>query len=390
MLSIEQLELKNKRVLIRADLNVPVENGRVSDDFRIRSSLPTIRLGLEKGAKVIVMSHLGRPKGKDLAFSLKPVAKRLEELLGVPVRFVEEAVGERVKREAESLEPGKEVLVLENVRFEAGEEKNDPELAKAYAELCEVYVNDAFASSHRAHASIVGVAERVPKKAAGLLLLREVTSLKAVVDDPKRPLSVVLGGAKVSSKIGVIENLLKKADRLLIGGAMANTFLKALGYELGRSLIEDEMLQKASQILDMSKPSGCRLILPCDVGVGTSPDGPRAFHVPVGMIPKETQALDIGPASVQLFKEALQDSVTVLWNGPMGMFEKPPFALGTYGIAFAVSQAGAFRVAGGGETVEAIGQLGLSGAFSFISTAGGAFLEFLEGKSLPGIRALEA
>lgn len=390
MRSIEQLDLTNKRVLIRADLNVPLENGRVADDFRIRSSLPTIEVCLKKGAKTVVMSHLGRPKGKDPAFSLRPIAERLEELLGIPVRFVEETTGERVKREVESLKPGKEVLVLENVRFHAGEEKNDPELAKAYAELCDVYVNDAFASSHRAHASIVGVAERAPEKAAGVLLLREVMSLKAVVDNPKRPLSVVLGGAKVSTKIGVIENLLKKADRLLIGGAMANTFLKALGYGMGRSLIEEGMTQKASQILQASKETGCQLLLPCDVGVGTGPEDPRAFYTPVGMIPKETQALDIGPASVQLFKEALDGSVTVLWNGPMGMFEKPPFALGTFGVGFAVSQAGAFRVAGGGETVEAIEQLGLSETFSFISTAGGAFLEFLEGKSLPGISALEA
>jgi phosphoglycerate kinase len=389
MRSIEKLELKNKRVLIRADLNVPVDNGKVSDDFRIRASLPTIRLCLENGAKVAVMSHLGRPKGKDPVYSLKPVAKRLGELLGMPVRFVPETVGEAVAREFGSLEPGKEVLVLENVRFEPGEEKNDEHLSRAYAQLCDVFVNDAFASSHRAHASVAGVARFAKEKAAGLLLIREVMSLKGVLEDPKRPLSVVLGGAKVSTKIGVIENLLKKADRLLIGGAMANTFLKALGHDLGKSLVEDEMLKKALEVLEASKGSGCTLLLPCDAGVGEGPDVPHATYVPIGMIPKEVQALDIGPASVQLFKEGLEGSMTVLWNGPMGMFEKPSFALGTYGVAFAVSQAGAFRVAGGGETDEAIERLGLASTFSFISTAGGAFLEFLEGKALPGIAALE-
>lgn len=389
MRSIEKLELQKKRVLIRADLNVPVSKGAVADDFRLTASLPTIRLCLENGAKVVVMSHLGRPNGKDPEYSLKPVAQRLGELLGMPVRFFPETVGEAVKRQIAELEAGKEVLVLENVRFEPGEEKNDERLAKAYAELCDVFVNDAFASSHRAHASVAGVARFAKEKAAGLLLMREVMSLKGVVEDPKRPLSVVLGGAKVSTKIGLIENLLKKADRLLIGGAMANTFLKALGHDLGKSLVEDEMLKNALEVLDAAKGSGCALLLPCDLGVGEGPDAPCPSFVPSVMVPKGMQALDIGPASVQLFKEGLEGSMTVLWNGPMGMFEKPSFVLGTYGVAFAVSQTGAFRVAGGGETDEAIKELGLAGSFSFISTAGGAFLEFLEGKELPGIVALE-
>ena len=389
MRSIEKLEIQKKRVLIRADLNVPVSKGAVDDDFRLTASLPTIRLCLENGAKVVVMSHLGRPKGKDPEYSLKPVAQRLGELLGMPVRFFPETVGEAVKRQIAELEAGKEVLVLENVRFEPGEEKNDELLAKAYAELCDVFVNDAFASSHRAHASVAGVARFAKEKAAGLLLMREVMSLKGVVEDPKRPLSVVLGGAKVSTKIGLIENLLKKADRLLIGGAMANTFLKALGHDLGKSLVEDEMLKNALEVLDAAKGSGCAFLLPCDLGVGEGPDAQSPSYVPSVMVPKGMQALDIGPASVQLFKEGLEGSMTVLWNGPMGMFEKPSFALGTYGVAFAVSQTGAFRVAGGGETDEAIKELGLAGSFSFISTAGGAFLEFLEGKELPGIVALE-
>jgi len=386
--TIEDIDVRGKRVLVRVDYNVPMEDGRITDDTRIAASLPTLRYLRERAARVILMSHLGRPKGQpNPAYSLAPVARRLSELLGSPVRMADDCIGEAVEAAVRELGPG-EFLMLENVRFYPGEEKNDPEFAKALAKLGEVYVNDAFGAAHRAHASTEGVARYLPA-VAGFLLARELEVLGKALDSPERPFVAILGGAKVGDKIGVIENLLEKVDTLIIGGGMAYTFLKAQGLEIGRSLLDADRIEFAKGLLERAKAKGVRLILPEDVVVADafSPDANRQV-VPVTGIPADWEGMDIGPKTRDAIARAVQGAKTVLWNGPMGVFEMAPFAEGTRAVARAVAESGAFSIIGGGDSAAAVQQAGLAEKMSHVSTGGGASLEFLEGKELPGVAAL--
>jgi len=388
MRDLTSLEVSGKRVLVRVDYNVPLAEGRVADDTRIRASLSTLRWLRERGAKVILCSHLGRPKGKRVPeMSLRPVAERLSELLGGPVRFVEDCVGEEVEREAQALKEG-EVLLLENLRFHEGETKNTPEFAEALARLAEVYVNDAFSVSHRAHASVVGVPQRVREKAAGFQLKREVDYLSRALEAPERPFVAVIGGAKISGKIEVLRNLLSRVDKLLIGGAMANTFLAAEGFSLGRSLVEETELETAREILLSAREQGVKVYLPVDLVVARNEEE-EGEEVPVNAVPEDRAAYDIGEETVALFMDALSGAGTIIWNGPLGLFEKPAFAYGTVALARAMAAENGLTLAGGGDTLAALRRAGVSHAFSYLSTGGGAFLEFLEGKKLPGIEALE-
>ncbi|MEN3000217.1 MAG: phosphoglycerate kinase [Armatimonadota bacterium] len=383
--TVRDIEVAGKRVLVRVDFNVPMQNGQITDDRRIRESLPTIQYLLERGAKVILMSHLGRPKGRrDPQYSLRPVAERLSQLLGRPVRFVEDCVGEAVEQAVQSLAPG-EVALLENLRFHPEEEANDPAFAQALARLGEVYVNDAFGSAHRAHASTEGVAHYLPA-VAGLLMEKELRYLGNALTNPERPFVAILGGAKVHDKIGVIQNLLPKVDRLLIGGGMAFTFLKAQGYEIGRSLLDEANLEFARQVL---QEAGDKIMLPVDVVVASEPraDAP-ATVVPVEQIPPDQMGLDVGPQTVARFREVIQTARTVVWNGPLGVFELPPFAEGTRQVLQAVAESGAVSILGGGDTAAAAEQLGFADRITHISTGGGASLEFLEGRTLPGVAVL--
>jgi phosphoglycerate kinase len=376
--------LNGKRVLTRVDFNVPLQDGVISDDTRIRAALPTIQFALEQGAAVVLMSHLGRPKGKDPSQSLRPVAQRLSALLGRPVRFAEDCVGPEVEAQARSLQPG-EVMLLENLRFHKEEEKNDPEFAKQLAALGDVYVNDAFGSAHRAHASVEAVAHFLPA-AAGFLMEKEIKFLGKVLSDPERPLVVLLGGAKISDKLPVINNLMNLADKIMIGGGMANTFLKAEGYELGDSLVEDNAIEQARELLLCC--SG-KLMLPVDVVVADAFSNDASSQtVTVGQIKPGWRALDIGPHTVEKYRNQLQNARMIVWNGPMGVFEFPKFAVGTREIAKAIAESSAISVIGGGDSVAAIEQAGLADRITHISTGGGASLEFLEGKTLPGIAAL--
>jgi phosphoglycerate kinase len=361
----------------------------VADDTRIRAALPTLELLRERGAAVILASHLGRPKGEvDPALSLRPVGKRLSELLGVEVTQAPAPVGEDAERLAEELAPG-EVLLLENVRYEPGETKNDPELAAALASLADVYVNDAFGAAHRAHASTEGVAHLLPA-CAGLLLEREVAELSAVAEDPRRPLVVVLGGAKVSDKVGVIDRFLGVADRILIGGAMCFSFFRAQGVSTGDSLVEEEGVALASEALERAGRSDCELMLPTDLVLGRSFDAATERRECDGIeVPDGWMGLDIGPRTAAVFSEAISEAGTVLWNGPMGAFELEPFAAGTRAVADAMAGASAITVAGGGDSVAALQQFGLGEKVDWLSTGGGASLELLEGKKLPGIEALD-
>jgi len=382
-LSIRDLDLKGKRVFIRVDFNVPLsEDGQtVTSDKRIRESLPTIQYALEQGAGVILASHLGRPKGKpDPKYSLKPVARRLEELLGRPVKMAPDCVGPEV--EALKPAPG-EVLLLENVRFHEGETKNDPEFARQLASLADVFVLDAFGSAHRAHASVVGVAQYLPA-AAGFLMEKELEYLGKAISNPERPCVAILGGAKVSDKIEVIENLLKIADKLLIGGAMAYTFLRAQGKPVGRSLVEEDKVDLARQLLDKA---GDKLMLPVDhVVTDEIKEGAQAQVVEA--IPDDKVGADIGPKTVEAYKRVIATAKTIIWNGPMGVFEKPPFDRGTVEIAKAVADSGATSIVGGGDSVKAVEAAGVADKITHISTGGGASLEFLSGKELPGVAAL--
>jgi phosphoglycerate kinase len=383
--TLRDLEVQGKRVLVRVDFNVPMQDGQITDDRRIRESLPTIQYLLERGAKVILMSHLGRPKGKpDPQYSLRPVAERLSELLGRPVRFLEDCVGEAVEQAVQAMAPG-EVVLLENLRFHPEEEANDDGFARALARLGDLYVNDAFGSAHRAHASTEGIAHYLPA-VAGFLMEKELRYLGSVLTQPERPFVAILGGAKVHDKIGVIQNLLPKVDRLLIGGGMAFTFLKAQGYEIGRSLLDSDSLEFARRVL---QEAGQKIVLPVDVVVAPSPEAEtQAQVVPVDQIPPDQMGLDIGPQTVARFREIVRLARTIVWNGPLGLFERAAFAEGTRGVLQAVAESGATSILGGGDTAAAAEQLGFADRITHISTGGGAALEFLEGRTLPGVAVL--
>ncbi len=384
--SITDINVKGKRVLVRVDYNVPIKDNKVVDDTRIVAAMPTLNYLLEHGAAVILCSHLGRPKGgPDPKFSLRPVAAHLSGLLGKPVAFANDCVGPVAEAAAKALKPG-DVLVLENTRFHPEEEKNDPQMAKNLAALADIYVNDAFGSAHRAHASTEGVAHYLPA-VAGFLMEKEIQYLGQAIANPKRPFIAILGGAKISDKIGVIRNLLIKADLILIGGGMANTFFKAQGYPIGDSLCEDEALETASQLL---KSGATHLRLPVDVVIGDKFDAEAEKKVIVmGPVPDGWRILDIGPATVAAFSKSISTAATVVWNGPMGVFEFPRFAEGTVGIAKAVAESKAVSIIGGGDSVSAINQAGLADKITHISTGGGASLEMLEGIDLPGLVALQ-
>jgi phosphoglycerate kinase len=383
--SVRDLDVRDKRVLVRVDFNVPVKDGEVTDDTRIRRALPTIRYLLEEGARPILISHLGRPKGEpDPKYAMDPVAARLQELLGEPVKKLDAAVGPEVEEALEDWD-GRGVVLLENSRFYPGETSNDPEFADQLAALADLYVNDAFGAAHRAHATTVGVAERLPA-AAGLLMEEEIDYLDKVLKDPERPFVAILGGAKVSDKLGVIESLLGTADSLLIGGAMCFTFFKAQGYEIGNSLVEDDYLEEAKRLME---EAGDRLVLPVDVVVAEAmEEDAESETVPVDGIPAGKMGLDIGPKTVDLFSDHISGASTIFWNGPMGVFEIDAFAKGTEGVARAVAESGATSVVGGGDSVAAVNKLGLEDRMSHISTGGGASLEYVEGKELPGIAVL--
>ncbi len=383
--TVREIEAAGKRVLVRVDFNVPVQEGKITDDRRIRESLPTIQYLLEQGATVILMSHFGRPKGsRDPKYSLRPVAEHLSGLLGKPVQFLEDCVGEAVEQAVLSLSPGS-VVLLENVRFHPEEEANDPTFARALARLGEVYVNDAFGSAHRAHASTEGVAHYLPA-VAGLLMEKELRYLGQALANPERPFVAILGGAKVHDKIGVIDNLLPKVDRLLIGGGMAFTFLKAQGLEIGRSLLDESSLEFAQRVL---REAGDKVMLPVDVVVASSLEaGVPTQVVPVEAIPSDLMGLDIGPETARRFGEVVRQAKMVVWNGPLGAFEVAPFAEGTRAVMEALANSQAVSILGGGDTSAAAEQLGYAEKMTHISTGGGASLEFLEGRTLPGVAVL--
>jgi phosphoglycerate kinase len=388
-LTIEELDIKGKRVFIRADFNVPLDdNLSITDDRRIRSTLPTINYAIDEGAKVIIASHLGSPKGNiDPRLTLAPVAKRLQRLLNKEVLFAHDCVGPHVEGIVSKMKAG-DVLLLENLRYNPGEEKNDMEFAKALSKLADFYVNDAFGAAHRSHASTVGIQKYIPS-AAGFLMRKEIEYLKGTVQNPVRPFVAILGGAKVSGKIGVLLNLADKVDKVIVGGGMAYTFIKAMGYEVGDSLVEPDMLDLADKIRNKLIKNNVRFYLPVDNVVAQSAEpGAETKLVTTQEIHAGWRALDIGPASVKLFSEALQDAKTIIWNGPMGMFEMDAFSRGTFAVARTIADAYALTIVGGGDTDLAVNRAGVSDAISFISTGGGASLQLLEGKELPGIAAL--
>jgi len=388
--TIEKVDLKDKRVFIRADFNVPIdENGNITDDTRIRSTLPTINYALDAGAKVILASHLGRPKGKPSPkYSLAPVATRLSRLLNKKVAFAKDCVGPDVEHLVQGMRPG-DVLLLENLRFHAEEEKNDEGFSKALAAFTDIYVNDAFGTAHRAHASTYGITKHVKLSVAGFLMKKEITYLQKTVANPVRPFVAILGGAKVSGKIGVIENLKDKCDKIIVGGAMAFTFIKARGQLVGSSLVENEMLETAQRIRKSLRASNVKFYLPVDFVVAENINDDAATKIVTSQeIPETWMGLDIGPATSRLFSEALQDAKTIIWNGPMGMFEKDAYSRGTFALARAVADSYATTIVGGGDTDVAVHQAGVSDSITFVSTGGGASLELLEGKELPGLAAL--
>ncbi len=389
MKGIRDLALSGRRVFLRVDFNVPMEDGMVTDATRIAETLPTVRLALEAGARVVCASHLGKPKGKPSArLSLAPVAVEFASLLGRPVRFVDDCVGSEVESLASALQPG-EVLLLENLRFHAGEEANDPEFARGLAALADVYVDDAFGAAHRAHASVVGVPRLLPERAAGLLLAKEVAALSRLLD-PERPFAAILGGAKISGKIDTLRTLAHSADALLIGGGMANHFVRAIGLNVGRSLLEEDKVALAREILDTCRREGKSIAIPSDFVVAKSPDdGAHARTVGLSSIPPDQMALDVGQKTMEQFERLLEPARTIFWNGPMGVFEKPPFDRGTRALAMLLAESDAFTVVGGGESVAAANLAGVAGRFGHVSTGGGASLEYLTNKTLPGIEALE-
>ena len=387
--TIEDIDVSGKKVLVRCDFNVPLdENKNITDETRINAALPTIKYLLEHKAAVILCSHLGRPKGEfNMKYSLAPVAKRLSEKLGFEVKLAKDVIGPDAKKLAAEVKPGEAVL-LENVRFHAEEEKNDPAFAKELASMAEIYVSDAFGTVHRAHASTAGVAQYLPA-VAGFLIGKELNFLGKAVTDPERPFVAILGGAKVKDKIGVITNLIEKVDTLLIGGGMAYTFMKATGGEIGNSLCDDERLSLALELLDKAKAKGVKLLLPIDNVCGKEfSNDTEQMICESGKIPEGWEGLDIGPKTVELFSKEIKAARTVVWNGPMGVFEMPNFAKGTLAIATAMAESDATTIIGGGDSAAAVTQMGLAGKMSHISTGGGASLEFLEGKTLPGVAAL--
>ena len=387
---INELDLKGKKVLIRADFNVPLdEKGNISDDTRIRGVLPTINYALDEGAKVILASHLGRPKGKVVPeMGLATVAKRLGRLLDKEVKMVPDCVGDEVKTIINYMGQG-EVVLLENLRFHPEEEKNDEAFGKQLAELCDVFINDAFATAHRSHASNVAITHHVPECAGGFLMNKEMSYFEKALGNPMRPLVAIIGGAKVSGKIEVLENLLDKVDKLIIGGGMAFTFLKARGYDIGKSLVENDLLDTAQKIIEKAKAKGVKLYMPVDCVAADKFDAAAETKViAIQEIPPEWMGLDIGPATTMLFSAALQDAKTIIWNGPMGVFEMDAFSRGTYAMVTTVANSYAVTIVGGGDTDVAIHRAGESAKISYISTGGGAFLELLEGKDLPAIIAL--
>ena len=387
--TIEDIDVSGKKVLVRCDFNVPLdENKNITDETRINAALPTIKYLLEHGAAVILCSHLGRPKGEfNMKYSLAPVAKRLSEKLGFEVKLAKDVIGPDAKKLAAEVKPGQAVL-LENVRFHPEEEKNDPAFAKELASMAEIYVSDAFGTVHRAHASTAGVAEYLPA-VAGFLIGKELNFLGKAVTDPERPFVAILGGAKVKDKIGVITNLIEKVDTLLIGGGMAYTFMKATGGEIGNSLCDEERLGLALELLDKAKAKGVKLLLPVDNVCGKEFNNDTEQMVcESGKIPEGWEGLDIGPKTVELFSKEIKAAKTVVWNGPMGVFEMPNFAKGTLAIATAMAESDATTIIGGGDSAAAVTQMGLASKMSHISTGGGASLEFLEGKTLPGVAAL--
>ncbi len=388
--TVKDVDVRSRRVLVRVDYNVPLDaQGNVSDDKRITASLPTINYLLEQGARIILCSHLGRPKGEvKKEFSLAPVAKRLKELLpGVNIYFASDCIGEEAERKAAALKDG-EILLLENLRFHKEEEKNDPEFAKKLASLAEIYVNDAFGTVHRAHASTAGVAAYLPA-VAGFLIGKELSIMGGALENPERPFVAILGGAKVADKIGVITNLLNKCDTLLIGGGMAYTFFKAMGYEIGDSLLDAESIDLAKQLMETAKEKGVKLLLPVDTVVAKA-FAADAEHMTVASnaIPAGWQGLDIGEKTRELFAAEIKNAKTVIWNGPMGVFEFPEFAKGTEAVAKACAECGGTTIIGGGDSASAVKKLGYADKMTHISTGGGASLEFLEGKVLPGVAAL--
>ena len=388
---IDQIEMKGKRVFLRVDFNVPLDkDGNVTSDKRVRASIPTINYALEKGAKLIIASHLGRPKGKRVdEMSLRPVTKTLSGLLQKEVIFIDDCVGPAVEQAVGRMKEG-DIILLENLRFYPGEDKNDVEFAKKLAALCDIYIDDAFAVSHRAAASNSAITEFVPVCAAGFLLKNEVEYFQKAMINPAKPLAAIIGGAKVSDKISLLENLIEKVDKIIIGGGMAFTFLRAAGYETGKSLCEEDMLDLARKIVEKAGQKKVQFLLPVDAVIAKSAAADAEVKVcSVKEIPKDWIGLDIGPATISLFSEALRGVKTIIWNGPMGMFELAPFSKGTFELASAVANSGALSIIGGGDTDTAIKKAGLSAKMSYISTGGGAFLELLEGKTLPGIAALE-
>lgn len=387
--TVRDIDVKGKRVLVRVDFNVPMDSEKnITDDTRIKAALPTIQYLLDNNAKVILVSHLGRPKGKfNMEYSMKPVAKRLSELLGKQVIVADDVIGEDAKAKANALKDG-EVLLLENVRFHAEEEKNDPDFSKELASLADVFVNDAFGTAHRAHASTTGVASYLPA-VSGFLIEKELNFMGGALENPERPFVAILGGAKVSDKIGVITNLLDKVDSLLIGGGMAYTFIKAEGHEIGKSLLEEDKLGLAKDLIEKAKQKGVKLLLPVDTVVSAELKSGVPYEVvDIDKMPNDKIGVDIGPKTIEEFSKVIKGAKTVVWNGPMGVFEIREFAKGTEAIAKAMSECSGTTIIGGGDSAAAVEQLGYADKVSHISTGGGASLEFLEGKVLPGIAAL--
>jgi len=386
---IDPSELEGKRVFVRVDFNVPIKDGVITNDKRIRAALPTINYLIDHRARIILCSHLDRPKGWDKSLSLKPVAERLSRLLEREVKFIPDCVGDEVERQVNGLREG-DVALLENVRFYREETENDPEFARKLSRLADIYVNDAFGTAHRKHASTYGIAKFVRIAVAGFLLENEIKYLQKVLENPERPMVLVIGGSKVSSKLSVIENLLKVVDKMLIGGGMAYTFLKAAGFEVGKSLVEEDLIDTAKEIMERANGNGVKLYIPVDSlnAEAVDPNSPSRLTT-YKEIPKNMMGLDIGPATVKLFEEAINDAKTVVWNGPMGVFELEKFRYGTMEIGKTIaSKKDALTIVGGGDSVAALSILGLEHSVSHVSTGGGAFLQFLAGKELPGVAAL--